>query len=336
MKIAIVILNWNGVDLLKTYLPSVVEHSKDHVIYLADNASTDNSIPWTTATYPEVKIIAMDKNRGYAGGYNVALKSVQEEVVCLLNSDVAVTAGWCDVIANRFQTDSSLAACQPKILDDKRKDYFEYAGAAGGFLDRYAYPYCRGRIFDTIEKDLGQYNDAINLHWASGACLFLRVSSYNEVHGLDEDYFAHQEEIDLCWRLRHAGYTISYQPDSVVYHLGGGTLATINPRKTFYNFRNSLYNIIKNDRSSFWIGTLFIRMVLDGIAAFKFLIEFKLAHFMAVLKAHFYFYLKLIPLFRKRKSVKRLIKNNSAQNAQLSIVYQYFVKGNKQYSNNLK
>ncbi|WP_405377643.1 glycosyltransferase family 2 protein [Nonlabens sp. Asnod3-A02] len=336
MKIAIVILNWNGVDLLKTYLPSVVEHSKDHVIYLADNASADNSIPWTTATYPEVKIIAMDKNRGYAGGYNVALKSVQEEVVCLLNSDVAVTAGWCDVIANRFQTDSSLAACQPKILDDKRKDYFEYAGAAGGFLDRYAYPYCRGRIFDTIEKDLGQYNDAINLHWASGACLFLRVSSYNEVHGLDEDYFAHQEEIDLCWRLRHAGYTINYQPDSVVYHLGGGTLATINPRKTFYNFRNSLYNIIKNDRSSFWIGTLFIRMVLDGIAAFKFLIEFKLAHFMAVLKAHFYFYLKLISLFKKRKSVKRLIKNNSAQNAQLSIVYQYFIKGNKQYSNNLK
>ncbi|MEO9954694.1 glycosyltransferase family 2 protein [Nonlabens sp.] len=336
MKIAIVILNWNGVDLLKTYLPSVVEHSKDHVIYLADNASTDNSISWTTTTYPEVKIIAMDKNRGYAGGYNVALKSVQEEVVCLLNSDVAVTAGWCDVIANRFLKDKNLSACQPKILDDKRKGHFEYAGAAGGFLDRYAYPYCRGRIFDTIEKDLGQYNDSINLHWASGACLFLRVSSFNKVGGLDEDYFAHQEEIDLCWRLRHAGYTVSYQPDSVIYHLGGGTLATLNPRKTFYNFRNSLYNIIKNDRSSSWFWNLFIRMVLDGIAAFKFLAEFKFAHFMAVLKAHFYFYLKLIPLFKKRKTVKQLVKNNSAQNAQLSIVYQYFIMGRKQYSNNLK
>ncbi|WP_298953020.1 glycosyltransferase family 2 protein [uncultured Nonlabens sp.] len=336
MKIGIVILNWNGVDLLKTYLPSVVEHSKDHVIYLADNASIDASIKWTQSTYPEVKIIAMDENRGYAGGYNVALKSVKEEVVCLLNSDVAVTAGWCDVIANRFHTDSSLAACQPKILDHKRKDYFEYAGAAGGFLDRYAYPYCRGRVFDTVEKDLGQYNDSINLHWASGACLFLRLSSYKEVDGLDEDYFAHQEEIDLCWRLRHAGYTVSYEPESVVYHLGGGTLATLNPRKTFYNFRNSLYNIFKNERSSFWVWILIVRMVLDGVTAFKFLIEFKLAHFMAVLKAHFHFYLMLRSLFKKRKTVGQMVNNNNAQNSQLSVVYQYFIKGDKQYSNNFK
>lgn len=336
MKIAIVILNWNGVDLLKTYLPSVVEHSKDHVIYLADNASTDDSIKWTQSTYPEVNIIAMDKNRGYAGGYNIALQNVKEEVVCLLNSDVAVTTGWCDVIATRFDKDKNLAACQPKILDDKRKDYFEYAGAAGGFIDRYAYPYCRGRVFDTIEKDLGQYDTVVNLDWASGACLFLRISSYNEVGGLDEDYFAHQEEIDLCWRLRHAGYTVSYEPQSVVYHLGGGTLATLNPRKTYYNFRNSLYNIVKNDRSSFWICRLYVRMVLDGVAGFKFLIELKFAHFIAVLKAHFHFYLHLWILLQKRKAVKKTVKNKVAQNGQLSIVYQYFIRGKKKYDNNLR
>jgi GT2 family glycosyltransferase len=331
MKIGIVILNWNGIELLKTYLPSVVGHSKEHVIYLADNASTDGSIEWTGANYPEVKIIAMEQNRGYAGGYNRALESVPEEVVCLLNSDVAVTSGWCDVIVPRFEKDPKLAACQPKILDDKKKEFFEYAGAAGGFIDRYAYPYCRGRLFDTIEKDRGQYDDVVELDWASGACLFLRKSAYVKVGRLDEDYFAHQEEVDLCWRLRHAGFVISYEPQSVVYHLGGGTLNNLNPRKSFYNFRNCLYNIVKNDHSSLWLGVMVIRMLLDGIAALKFLSELKFAHFSAVLHAHFYFYLHLGSLLKKRKEIKVFEKVRQVKNTDLSIVYQYFIKGQKTY-----
>jgi hypothetical protein len=331
MKIGIVILNWNGIELLKTYLPSVVGHSKEHVIYLADNASTDGSIAWTATHYPEVKIIAMGENLGYAGGYNAALDSVPEEVVCLLNSDVAVTAGWCDFIVRRFEKDPKLAACQPKILDDKKKEFFEYAGAAGGFIDRYAYPYCRGRLFDTIEKDRGQYDDVVELDWASGACLFLRKSAYVKVGRLDEDYFAHQEEVDLCWRLRHAGFVISYEPQSVVYHLGGGTLNNLNPRKSFYNFRNCLYNIVKNDHSSLWLGVMVIRMLLDGIAALKFLSELKFAHFSAVLHAHFYFYLHLGSLLKKRKEIKVFEKVRQVKNTDLSIVYQYFIKGQKTY-----
>jgi GT2 family glycosyltransferase len=331
MKIGIVILNWNGIELLKTYLPSVVEHSRDHLIYLADNASTDDSIKWTQDTYPEVQVIAMDKNRGYAGGYNVALENVQEEVVCLLNNDVAVTANWCEVIKNRFETYPKLAACQPKIRDDKKKDHFEYAGAAGGFLDRYAYPYCRGRIFDVIEKDVGQYDDAVDVHWGSGACLFLRKSSYDRVGAMDEDYFAHQEEIDLCWRLRHAGFIISYEPQSVVYHLGGGTLSHLNSRKTFYNFRNSLYNIVKNDHSSFWIWMLFIRMLLDGIAGVKFLCERKFSHFFAVIKAHVYFYSELRSLLDKRKAIKSFTEVGMIKKSDLSIVYQHFIKGKSTY-----
>ena len=335
MKIGIVILNWNGLELLKTYLPSVVEHSKNHVIYLADNASTDGSIKWTQKTFPEVKIIAMNENRGYAGGYNEALKEVDEEVVCLLNSDVTVTSGWCDAIATRFEKDAQLAACQPKILDDKKRDYFEYAGAAGGFLDRYAYPYCRGRVFHTIEKDEGQYDNVVDLHWASGACLFLRKSFYNEVGGMDEDYFAHQEEIDLCWRLRHAGYHISYETQSIVYHLGGGTLNSLNPKKTFYNFRNSLYNIVKNDHSNKWLWILFVRMILDGIAAIKFLYALQWNHFAAVLKAHFNFYLNLRKVWKKRQKVKSFTNYKIARNNDLSIVFQYFIKGNKTYNNNV-
>ncbi|AGC78635.1 hypothetical protein LX97_02603 [Nonlabens dokdonensis] len=331
MKIGIVILNWNGIELLKTYLPSVVEYSMNHVVYLADNASTDLSIEWTQKTFPEVKIIAMNENRGYAGGYNEALKKVDEEVVCLLNSDVAVTSGWCDVIATRFQADAQLAVCQPKLLDDKKRDYFEYAGAAGGFLDRYAYPYCRGRIFNTIEKDEGQYDDVVDIHWASGACLFLRKDAFDRVGKFDEDYFAHQEEIDLCWRLRHAGYTISYEPLSTVYHLGGGTLNNLNPKKTFYNFRNSLYNIVKNDHSTSWIWILFVRMVLDGIAAIKFLFALQWNHFAAVLKAHFHFYGSLKTILDKRKQVKELKNAEKTEYADLSIVYQYFIKGKKTY-----
>ncbi|WP_124980792.1 glycosyltransferase family 2 protein [Nonlabens xiamenensis] len=332
MKVGVVILNWNGLELLKSYLPSVVKFTYNHVIYLADNASTDESILWTRQHYPDVKIIAMQENRGYAGGYNQALKSVEEEVVCLLNNDVTVTEHWCDIIARLFETEPDLAACQPLLLDDKNPDKFEYAGAAGGYLDKYAYPYCRGRIFDTLEVDQGQYKTTIDLHWASGAALFLRRNAFDRVGGLDPDYFAHQEEIDLCWRLRLAGHKIGCASDSKVYHLGGGTLNNINPQKTFYNFRNSLFNIVKNDHQPRWWWRLFIRMLLDGIAGIKFLLEARPRHFFAVLKAHFSFYKRLGDFKHKRKKSTALLTHKTLPQPKIFLVYQYFVKGRRHYT----
>ncbi|ARN77738.1 dTDP-Rha--alpha-D-GlcNAc-pyrophosphate polyprenol alpha-3-L-rhamnosyltransferase [Nonlabens spongiae] len=323
MKIGIVILNWNGVDLLNRFLPSVVECSSGHDIYVADNASTDSSRKWIQDHYPTVQIIAMNKNRGYAGGYNEALKHVKNEVVCLLNSDVEVTPEWLTPIVKRFQGELKLAVLQPKLLDLKRPEYFEYAGAAGGFLDRLAYPYCRGRIFTTLEKDQGQYDDAIDLDWASGACFFIRKTVFDELRGFDVDYFAHQEEIDLCWRVRKIGYRVGYEPKSSILHLGGGTLKNHNPKKTFYNFRNSLYNIVKNDESNLMLAILLLRMVLDGVAALKFLIEGNGSHFIAVIKAHISFYSNLSIIWPKRNSRSKIIYQNNQR--VFSIIYQYFV-----------
>ena len=323
MRIGIVILNWNGVELLKRFLPSVLEHSAGHDIYLADNASTDSSISWVQENYPMIKIIAMDTNRGYAGGYNEALKFVDNEVVCLLNSDVEVTAGWLEPIVERFETEEKLGALQPKILDLKNPNRFEYAGAAGGFLDRFAYPYCRGRIFNTLESDEGQYDDFIDLDWASGACLFIRKRIFDELNGFDTDYFAHQEEIDLCWRIRKSGYRINYESRSSVLHLGGGTLKSHNPKKTFYNFRNSLYNIVKNDDSFWMFVILLIRMILDGVAALKFLFEGDVTHFVAVFKAHLSFYSNFAIIWSKRNSASKTVYQNNQ--GVFSIIYQYFV-----------
>ncbi|WOI23975.1 glycosyltransferase family 2 protein [Nonlabens ulvanivorans] len=331
MKIGIVILNWNGLALLQRYLPSVVLYSKEHTVYVADNASTDASLSWVKEQYPSVKIIAMDENRGYAGGYNVALQSVDEEIICLLNNDIEVTEDWLAPITTLFKSDVTIAAAQPLLLDDKRRTYFEYAGAAGGYLDRLAYPYCRGRIFDQVEENHQQYSDSTNLDWASGAALFVKKKAFLEVGALDEAYFAHQEEIDLCWRLRHAGYKIAIATDATVYHLGGGTLAALNPRKTFYNFRNSLYNIVKNDHSANWLGILFLRMVLDGLAGLQFLFKAKPAHFMAILKAHASFYGGLRTMLQKRQEVKRYAKKTSTKPAVFSIVYQFFVKNRSNY-----
>lgn len=331
MKIGIVILNWNGLALLKRYLPSVVKYSGEHSIYVADNASKDTSISWVQENYPIVRIITMNQNRGYAGGYNVALKSVEEELVCLLNNDIEVTENWLLPIIQLFEQDPEIAAAQPLLLDDKKRNYFEYAGAAGGYLDRLAYPYCRGRVFNTIEENTSQYADTTDLDWASGAAFFVKKKAFMAVGAFDESYFAHQEEIDLCWRLRHAGYKIAVSSNSVVYHLGGGTLSTLNPRKTFYNFRNSLFNIVKNDHSSSWIGIIFLRMVLDGIAAWKFLLSGKAAHFIAVFKAHLSFYLGLGKVLKHRAEVQRFSKVIVRKSKVYSIVYQYFVKNKKSF-----
>ncbi|AFL81806.1 putative glycosyltransferase [Aequorivita sublithincola DSM 14238] len=330
MKVAVVILNWNGKDLLEKFLPSVVNFSSEATIYVADNDSTDDSVSFISEFFPTVQIIQNRVNGGYAKGYNDALKNLSEEIFVLLNSDVEVTKNWLQPIISEFEKDNSVVAAQPKILDYKNKEYFEYAGAAGGFIDKYGYPYCRGRIFDTLEKDEGQYNDISEIFWASGACLFVKAQAFWKAGGLDEDYFAHQEEIDLCWRLQSKGGKIFYIGTSKVYHVGGATLAALNPQKTFFNFRNSLLNILKNTSGFSTFSSIFARMLLDGIAAFQFLIQGKPKHFVAILKAHFSFY-GLFPKFlKKRKKYSSNFKYFKIK----SIVFQYFMR-KKKYFNKL-
>ncbi|MGK0385701.1 MAG: GT2 family glycosyltransferase [Patiriisocius sp.] len=322
MKIAVVILNYNGRSLLEQFLPAVLEHSQEATLYVADNASTDDSIAYIKEHFSDVSLIINTENGGYAKGYNDALKNLTEDIFVLLNSDVEVTRGWLQPMLSAFQKNQNLVAVQPKILDYKNKDYFEYAGAAGGYIDALGYPYCRGRIFDSLEKDEGQYNDTQQIFWASGACLFVRREAFQEVAGFDEDLFAHQEEIDLCWRMQQQGGIIHYVGTSKVYHVGGATLAKENPTKTFYNFRNSLLVMLKNNtRSSVW-GILILRMLLDGIAAIQFLFSGKQTHFLAVIKAHLSFYRNAPTFFKKRK--KQTTKTSYYQIK--SIVWNYFIR----------
>lgn len=331
-KIAIVILNWNGKDLLEKFLPSVIMHSEDAVIYVADNASTDDSVAFVKSNYPTVKIILNTENGGYAKGYNDALKNVDEDIYCLLNSDIEVTADWLKPIYSIFQTEIETAIIQPKILDYKNKVYFEYAGAAGGFIDKYGYPYCRGRIFDTVEKDTGQYNDTIEIFWASGACFFIRKSVFDTLEGFDASFFAHMEEIDLCWRAYNSGFVTKYVGTSTVYHVGGATLNTTNPRKTYLNFRNSLFTLTKNlPQNPFLL--IFTRLSLDGLTGLKFLTEFKFRHTLAIVKSHFDFYANIPYLLKKRQLLKQNTKVNSLPKYYniRSIVWLYFVKNQKKF-----
>ena len=321
MKIAVVILNWNGRELLEKFLPSITQYSEDATIYVADNASTDDSISFITRMFPQVNIIKNLTNGGYAKGYNDALQHVDADVFCLLNSDIEVTPNWLSPIVSEFENNKNTHIIQPKILDFKKKTHFEYAGAAGGFIDKYGYAYCRGRIFDTIEKDTGQYDDTSTIFWASGACFFIRKSAFNILQGFDETYFAHFEEIDLCWRAFNAGFNTKYVGASTVYHVGGATLNAINPKKTYLNFRNSLFTLTKNTDGSLWV-IIFIRLILDGIAGLKFLFCLKFAHFIAVLKAHFSFYRHLPKLLSVRRRLPK--KKNNYQTT--SIVWSYFIK----------
>lgn len=320
MKLAIVILNWNGKKLLEQFLPSVIEHSKEAAIYVADNASTDDSVSYIKVTYPSVTIIKNKENGGYAKGYNDALKHIDADVFCLLNSDVEVTKNWLPHIIETFQREPNTAIIQPKLLDYKKKDYFEYAGAAGGFIDKYGYPYCRGRIFNTIEKDSNQYDDTSEIFWASGACFFIRKEVFQQLNGFDEYFFAHMEEIDLCWRAKNSGFNIKYVGQSEVYHVGGATLNNTNPKKTYLNFRNSLYVLTKNAKGLL-LPSILVRLILDSAAGIKFLLEFKPKHTIAIIKAHFGFYTNLRRLLKQRKSTKNKIKYYQ----RTSIVYDYFV-----------
>lgn len=315
--------------LLKQFLPSVVDSSREATIYVADNASTDDSVAFVRRHYPEVKVIQNSRNGGYAKGYNDALQHLTEDIFILLNSDVEVTAGWLDPIHKEFRSHKNTAAVQPKLLDFRKRDCFEYAGAAGGYIDQLGYPYCRGRVFDHIEVDEGQYDDASRIFWASGACLAIRREDFYDAGQFDEDFFAHQEEIDLCWRLFNLGRDVKCLPNSVVYHLGGATLDTMHPRKTFFNFRNSLFALLKNaPGKKVWV-LIFIRLLLDGAAGIKFLLEGKPSHTLAIIKAHFSFYSHLKTFLKKRRKLSKKEKYFSKK----AVVVSYYILGKRTYSN---
>lgn len=301
MKIAIVILNWNGKSWLEKFLPNVIANSADSDIYVIDNASTDDSVSFLKQRFPSVKIIINEKNEGFAGGYNEGLKQIDCEIYCLLNSDVEVTENWLEPITTLFKADENIAAIQPKILDYNRRNYFEFAGAAGGLIDNLGFPYCRGRIFENIEEDLGQYNDEIEIFWASGCCLFIRSKDFWEQNGFDSRFFAHQEEIDLCWRLKNSGEKIYYTGKSTVYHVGGGTLKKENPRKTFLNIRNNLSMLLKNLPFPQLIWIIFLRFILDGFAGIYLGYKNGFSHFTAVIKAHFSFYGQMFQTYQLRQ-----------------------------------
>ncbi|MCD9563683.1 glycosyltransferase family 2 protein [Tenacibaculum maritimum] len=332
MKTAIVILNWNGKKLLEQFLPSVIKYSAQLAdIYVADNASSDDSIAYIQRHFPSIKIIQNTVNGGYAKGYNDALQHVDASIYCLLNSDIEVTENWLLPVINVFQQEKNTAIIQPKLLDFKQKTMFEYAGAAGGFIDAFGYPYCRGRIFNDVETDLQQFDDTAAIFWASGACFFIRSEVFHELQGFDEDYFAHQEEIDLCWRAKNKGFDIMYVGGATVYHVGGATLEETNPQKTFLNFRNSLFNILKNVPAPFFLLILFARLILDGIAGLKFLLSGKPMHTWAIVRGHFSFYKNFFKMINKRKSLAKTFNYN----LHTSIIWQYFVLGRKKF-NDLK
>ena len=328
MKFAIVILNWNGEALLERYLPLVVKYSGDADIYVADNASTDGSVAFVLENFPNVNLLQNSANNGFAKGYNDALKKVDADIYCLLNSDVEVTPGWLEPIKEAFLKLPEASIIQPKILDLLRRDYFEYAGACGGFLDQFGYPFCRGRIFQAIEKDEGQYDDTREIFWATGACMFIKSEVFHSLGGFDEDYFAHQEEVDLCWRAQNKGLKIYYVGASHIYHLGGSTLSNMNPKKTYLNFRNSLYSITKNLPRKKAFPIIFVRLLLDGIAAIRFILQLKPAHCVAVIRAHLSFYRHFGKMYRKREKANFITMYYVTK----SIVWSYFVDHVKNFN----
>ena len=331
IKTAVVVLNWNGKEWLEKFLPNLVNHSQVATVFVADNASTDDSVDYVKINFPTVKIIVNAINGGYAKGYNDVLKQIDAEYFVLINSDIEVTAGWLSPIISLMDSDKQIASCQPKILNYNSKTKFEYAGASGGFIDNLGYPFCRGRIFDDLEQDKGQYNDAVEVFWATGACFFVRSNHFWELGGLDEDFFAHQEEIDLCWRLKNKGYKIMVQPKSVVYHVGGGTLNASSPFKTHLNFRNNLFMLFKNLPISYLFTTIPMRLVLDGVAALTFLNKEKgLEHVLAIAKAHFSFYFAIPNLIAKRQKI--IQKNSLVGKMNWSILVKNKMNGIKQFS----
>lgn len=334
-KVAVVILNWNGVKLFPDFLPSIIEHSQgDNVeVIVADNGSTDNSLTFLKENFPSVTLLDLKINYGFAKGYNVALNQIDADYFVLVNSDVKVKGNWIESCIAHFENDPQVVAVQPKVMDYNRPEYFEYAGATGGFIDKLGYTFCRGRILDSVEKDENQYDYSSEIFWATGACMFVRADAFKTSGGLDCDFWAHMEEIDLCWRWKNQGYKIVFEPGSVIYHLGGGSLEYGNPRKVFLNFRNNLFMMYKNLPRKKFKRTMFIRMVLDAVAAMKFLAGRELKAFLAVVKAHLDFYKNLNALGQKRKALRQLVVcDDHKQVFPKSIMWKYFVRKKHKFS----
>jgi len=332
-KAAVVILNYNGRQFLEKFLPDVIRHSPDSEVYVADNKSTDDSVKFLVEHFPEINLILLETNNGYAAGYNLALKQIEAEYYILLNSDIEVTGNWILPITDFMDRHPEVAACQPKILDYKNKEYFEYAGAAGGYLDYLGYPYCRGRIFDTLEKDHGQYDTNQQVFWATGACMFIRSEVFHLLGGFDESFFAHMEEIDLCWRINMYGKEVYCIPESKVYHVGGGTLSKTNPQKTYLNFRNNLTMLYKNSTHISLYWKLPLKIILDILAAFKLCKDNSFDHFTAVIKAYLYFIKKIPENNIKRDKLKKLRKNHPVLSLTKALTpIQYYLLGKKHFS----
>lgn len=325
---AIAILNYNGKNFLKKFLPTLIKHSNNTPIYIGDNGSIDGSIEFLKNDFPEIRLIELKENYGYSKGYNLVLKKIEVDYVALINSDVEVTSNWLGPLLSELEQHDSIAAVQPKIKSFNKRDYFEYAGAAGGFIDRYGYPFCRGRLFNTVEKDKGQYNNAINIKWASGACFVVRKTAFNEAGGFDDDFFAHMEEIDLCWRLTNKGYSIKYIPESTVYHVGGGTLAYESPFKTYLNYRNGLYLLLKNIPEEQLRQKLVIRVLLDWLNILYFLVQGKLKQAKAISRAH----IDVLKTKKQFEAKRQSDINTTGFMENYSIVWKYFIKGKKTYN----
>jgi GT2 family glycosyltransferase len=323
---AVVILNYNGKNLLEKFLPSVVQYSTDAEIIVVDNASTDDSVLFLKTNYPTIRTVVLPQNYGFAGGYNVALQEIETDIYVLLNSDVEVTENWLQPLIDTLQRNEKIAACQPKIRAYHQKTHFEYAGAGGGYIDWLGYPFCRGRVFDKVEEDNGQFDDILPVFWASGACLAIKSKEFHSQGGFDADFFAHMEEIDLCWRLKNEGKDIYYCGKSTVFHVGGGTLSAENPHKTFLNFRNNLVMLFKNLPEGKVFHTMFLRMCLDGIAAIRMTVQGKFWAIPLIAKSHFYFYANFFTLQEKRRKLEqRRKKKNHEEIYQKSIVWEHFV-----------
>lgn len=329
-KTAVVILNWNGRSFLEKFLPSVIMYSKDSAeIIVADNASTDDSVEFMQTNYPDIRVIRNPDNGGFARGYNLALSQVEAEYYVLLNSDIEVTENWITPVIDLLEQTPQAIACQPIIRAYHSPAFFEYAGAAGGYLDSYGYPFCRGRIFQSLEEDNGQYNQSAEVFWATGACMFVKADVFHELGGFDEDFFAHMEEIDFCWRAKHKGYKIMVCPDSKVFHVGGGTLPKQSSFKTYLNMRNNISMLYKNLPPQKLAPVMFTRLILDGVAAFKFLADGGFADFWAVVRAHMSFYRRYNIHRRKRAAISHrhvgcIYKRN--------IVIDHFLLGRKKFS----
>lgn len=333
-KTAIVILNWNGLSYLNKFLGVVVTNSSSlgTGIFVADNASTDGSAGWIEKSYPQVNIIRLDKNYGFADGYNKALQQIDAEYFILLNSDIEVTPGWTGPLIEFMEQNTDVASCQPKILSWHKRDHFEYAGAAGGFIDKFGYPFCRGRIFSFVEKDSGQYDCISEIFWSSGACMIVRSDAWRKCGGFDKDFFAHMEEIDLCWRFHNAGYKVSFVPGSVVYHVGGGALPYDSPFKTYLNFRNNLFMLYKNLPDKNLRFRLFLRKSSDALSAIMFLLTGRIKNAWSVWRAHMDYYKNTGQLKRKRESFNKLTPTeylNTILNK--SIVFEFYIKRNRTF-----